>query len=581
MKGTHLSLPVQAPAASARPEIITLDVLLNDVDEGRIQIPRFQRAYVWAPQMMRELFESVLNGYPIGSLLFWNVREFSVATMNVIGPVQAPARAVNLPMSLVLDGHQRLATLWGVLRLPEDYSRDFGSAADRLGWWLAYDLTNEQVRQMRGQADFLNPTILPLRVILRTAEFVRFARNIDRSLTLSEAEKTLYLDRADEVQRKIRDYKISLTVMRDGTVNDAVAIFSRINRSGRRMSADQMAVALTYSEGFNLDETLSEILGALKPFGFDDVSRTVILQSLMEAAGQNFVKPKFDDLRKPSTQEDLAAATTGVTEALCEAVRFFNEVIGYSTGRLLPYALQLLMLAVFFRVSGQSLADLDTTTVEELSRWFWATSFSGWFASANSSEIEKSVRIMTAFASEPKSGTMVSRLRGYFEDRPLRPFPKTFDSRSARIRAMLLVQMNRKPLRDPSTLLPINGSQLMAEAETRELPYIFRPINDVKESRSPANRILLDGAHGRSTRSFLKEAIDKSSDGHTDAIEALEAYGIDQQARLSLQSGDLRAFVQAREDKLMIFEQEFLQHFGLKLSSDIQRSDEEVDQEAE
>ena len=56
----------QVPTASARPEIISLDVLLNDVDEGRIQIPRFQRAYVWTPQMMRELFESVLRGYPIG-----------------------------------------------------------------------------------------------------------------------------------------------------------------------------------------------------------------------------------------------------------------------------------------------------------------------------------------------------------------------------------------------------------------------------------------------------------------------------------------------------------------------------------
>src|SRR5437868_13991459 len=113
-----------APAASARPDIISLDVLLNDVDEGRIQIPRFQRPYVWTPQMMRELFESVLSGYPIGSLLFWAPREFRVRTMDKIGPLRAPPPSKNEQFSLVLDGHQRLATLYGVLRLPEDHPKD-------------------------------------------------------------------------------------------------------------------------------------------------------------------------------------------------------------------------------------------------------------------------------------------------------------------------------------------------------------------------------------------------------------------------------------------------------------------------
>src|ERR1035441_10574260 len=103
-----------APAASARPDIISLDVLLNDVDEGRVQIPRFQRPYVWTPQMMRELFESVISGYPIGSLLFWTPRELTVKTMDHIGPLPVPTFAPNAGVSLVLDGHQCLATLYGV-----------------------------------------------------------------------------------------------------------------------------------------------------------------------------------------------------------------------------------------------------------------------------------------------------------------------------------------------------------------------------------------------------------------------------------------------------------------------------------
>src|SRR5713101_1805549 len=209
-------MTTQAPAASARPDIISLDVLLNDVDEGRVQIPRFQRPYVWTPLMMRELFESVLSGYPIGSLLFWTPRDLKVHTMEKIGPLPAPPGQPNSPIALVLDGHQRLATLYGVLRLPESHPKDETASAEQLGWWLGYDLEAQEPRQMRRPEDFDSPTILPFRSVLRTADFVRFARSIDASTGLTDEAKSQYLDRADKIQRAIRDYRIALTSMRDG-----------------------------------------------------------------------------------------------------------------------------------------------------------------------------------------------------------------------------------------------------------------------------------------------------------------------------------------------------------------------------
>ena len=481
------------PTASARPDIISLDILLSDVDEGRIQIPRFQRPYVWSPQMMRELFESVISGYPIGSLLFWTPRELTVETMPKIGPIPVQKDSSKAFVSLVLDGHQRLATLYGVLRLPESHEKDEHAGADKLGWWIGYDLKTQETRQMRRPEDFSSPTLLPLRAILKTADFVRFARSIDASEIFTQQEKTTYLDRADTVQRAIRDYRVAVTSMRDGTVNDAVAIFSRVNRSGRRMSADQMAVALTYRVGFNLEDALDRILGRLDPFGFGDVSRTVVLQCLLDGAGQNFTKPRFDDLRKEEVQRKLQDAEEPVTEALCGAAMFLNQSIGFKTGRLLPYALQLLLLAVFFRTRAVPYEKLDGEWKFILSRWFWATALSGWFASANSSEIIRAGAAMTDFA---KSGTAQQGRKAFeavFIDRQLRPFPKTFDRRSARIRAMLLVQIAREQLRDPISDKDIDGSALFADRDRSDIPYVF-PTDGTRAARSPANRILLDRA---------------------------------------------------------------------------------------
>ena len=557
-----------APAASARPDIISLDVLLNDVDEGRVQIPRFQRPYVWTPQMMRELFESVISGYPIGSLLFWTPRELTVKTMDHIGPLPVPTSAPNAGVSLVLDGHQRLATLYGVLRLPDSFAKDEHIGADKLSWWIGYDLRTQETRQMRHPDDFNSPTLLPLRAILKTADFVRFARSIDSAVDLTQEDKVIFLDRADAVQRSIRDYRIALTSMRDGTVNDAVAIFSRINRSGRRMSTDQMAVALTYREGFNLEEALDRILGRLGPFGFGDVSRTIIVQTLLQGAGQSFTKPRFDDLRKPGVQKQLQDAEEPVAEALCNAAKFLNGRIMFKTGRLLPYALQLLLLAIFFRVRKMDYDALASEWNAVLSRWFWATSFSGWFASANTSEMTRAAETMMQFA----SGTSIADARKAFEfffiDRQLRPFPKTFDRRSARIRAMLLVQMARAQMIDPVSGEYIDGSAIFADRDRADIPYVFPP-DGTQSARSPANRILLDRKYGSSARSALSD--------HLENISALETHGIGEAARAAILVRNLADFVQAREKDIKLQENLFLKQFDLSIADSVEQSEEEVD----
>jgi hypothetical protein len=525
--------------------------------------------------MMRELFESVLRGYPIGSLLFWNLRELNVQTMDLIGPVPAPNANGKSPVSLVLDGHQRLATLYGVLRLPEDYPKDESVGADKLGWWIGYDLATQEPRQMRRPADFDNPTILPLRSVLKTADFVRFARSIDSSKTITETEKITLIDRADSVQRAIRDYRIALTVMRDGNINDAVAIFSRINRSGRRITTDQMAVALTFQEGFNLEDALDRILGDLNAFGFGDVSRTIVLQTLMQGAGQNFMKPKFDDLRKKETQERLQTAVAPVTEALSNAAKFLRETIGFSTGRLLPYALQFLLLAVYFRTRRIGSKDLDQETRSALSKWFWATSFSGWFASANSAEVEHAVRAMEAFANAT-NGSSRNAFDKFFLDRDLRPFPRTFDRRSARVRALLLVEIARGTLLDPVNGNAINGSELLADGDLRDLPYVF-PSDGTMAARSPANRVMLPRSYGYSVRKMLADLLDQPLLGDNGAVAALETHGINEAAREAIRARSLQGFVRAREAELQSQENAFLGQFGLHIAESVERSEEEVD----
>ena len=48
-----------------------ITTLLDKVRSGAVAIPQFQRDYVWTPKQVVDFYDSILNGWPIGSLLLW------------------------------------------------------------------------------------------------------------------------------------------------------------------------------------------------------------------------------------------------------------------------------------------------------------------------------------------------------------------------------------------------------------------------------------------------------------------------------------------------------------------------------
>ena len=69
------------------PEVVFLGKLVEQVAAGKIRVPRFQRAFVWKQADLRALLDSVLRGFPIGSILVWDT-EANVESAPRIGPVE-------------------------------------------------------------------------------------------------------------------------------------------------------------------------------------------------------------------------------------------------------------------------------------------------------------------------------------------------------------------------------------------------------------------------------------------------------------------------------------------------------------
>jgi len=100
----------------------TLQGLMNQIQMGQIGLPDIQRPFVWKNTKVRDLFDSMYRGYPVGYLLFWQ---------NGLpgGHKQIGAEVKQLvPQFLIVDGQQRLTSLHAVLNgkpiVRDDYSTE-------------------------------------------------------------------------------------------------------------------------------------------------------------------------------------------------------------------------------------------------------------------------------------------------------------------------------------------------------------------------------------------------------------------------------------------------------------------------
>ncbi|MEQ8405772.1 MAG: DUF262 domain-containing protein [Oceanicaulis sp.] len=105
-----------------------LSALIEYIRLGDIALPDLQRPFVWKNAKIRNLFDSMYRGYPVGYLLFWKPSELGGA--HAIGAGASPQHQANL---LIVDGQQRLTALYAVITgspvVRENYSTETVSIA--------------------------------------------------------------------------------------------------------------------------------------------------------------------------------------------------------------------------------------------------------------------------------------------------------------------------------------------------------------------------------------------------------------------------------------------------------------------
>lgn len=322
---------------SVSPEVMFIDDLVSNIENGKIVLPEFQRPYVWKEKDIKYLFDSIYKGYPIGSILLWNGGGKEIPTPNYVG-----GRIVNQSSGekyYIVDGQQRLTTLFCCLS--DDIYDEDGK------WDLYFNLKEDVFTYSRGNKGD-DSHIISIKSLRKTTSFLKEARRI-----IENTSDDSLIEKAEALADKIRKYKMAVIKLDGGDLSAVVEVFSRLNSMGKNIGQQDLVYALTYNGASDsgINKFIDDVRMCFKKHFIDENNKNeVFLQLIKTAIGfevydqdRNKIVERLKSInqKKPQQLKDILVS-------LDETLNFFVEEMLINKLSLLPYANLLFMAFHYF-----------------------------------------------------------------------------------------------------------------------------------------------------------------------------------------------------------------------------------------
>jgi hypothetical protein len=529
---------MRAPSFFSDPHVQFLSQLLEEIRGGLLQVPRFQRPLVWDWDRRRELLRSIRDGIPMGAIMVWRATTATIESYRHLGPFILAAPDPNSPKTYILDGVQRLSTLYGALNfspksdealIDEDESDYDGEEAAPISDFQVFvDLEKQDFVLKDTDQD---PSVLmPLNIVFDSVALLRFQRGLLRN------DLEALVPVSDDFARAFRDYKVPLIPITTDDIDMATRTFQRINSQGARMSEAHMVHALTWSRDFDLRREMSNLRkDRLAKFGWGEIDDDPLLKACKAAFGLDVYKTNAEELskdlrRRPSVLQDVGSAIEAAAE-------FLWTTCGVPTPDLVPYSLQIVVLVEAFRTRLKPPASVRHL----LFAWFWVTTYGELFAGMTGDQVQIALSDIREIVNNGEPKWTWHRP---FVERPLAP---RFDFRAARAKALAFRLADAQNSFDDNR----SGSKILADSGRKSVGQLLPWSRSFRESySSPANRFLVHPTEAGMLRDALLEGELREAD--------LKRHLIPSSAIEALSKNDAHGFVLARLRELNRYEANFL-----------------------
>ena len=353
---------------SIKPDREYLREICSKIEDGKYGIPVFQRDYVWKAEQILDLFDSIAKGYPIGTIMLWQPKEYQPKTKDIITD---EVKEMPTPEYYVLDGRQRLTTFFGCVSNREDKDNCFK---------LCYNLETESFEYSKKE----KIEVLLVSDIYDTFTLLTRLQNIIDSLGDQKSSK--YDENAKRMKAILKGYETGEIMLNNCTLEEAGVVFSRINSKGTKISKASMLQAVSYKgvDDVLLSDEIERILSRLTPYSFDKLSSDDILNCFYRWSSKDFFNAKMNDL------EDVNFTTylPEITDTIEKSAKFLHDNCLVLSADVLPYKKQLVALTWFFKEKKNP---TDEEMIE-LKKWFYYTSYCQIFQNSSLSNVRSVFR---------------------------------------------------------------------------------------------------------------------------------------------------------------------------------------------
>ena len=223
--------------------------LLDDVMNGRIGLPDLQRPFVWADSKVRNLFDSMMKGFPIGYVMFWA----SPADYTNTKSIGVGDKQFKRPDDLVIDGQQRLTSLLAAISGVEVLDKNFKPRRIKISfdplekdfqvWTQAFERSPKYIADISE--------VFKAHETLQISKFRRSIINRMNEGRLKNDQPELTDEEQDQIEDNInallnlRNYTIpTLRILSKADEEDVAEIFRRVNSGGQNLNENNFIETL-------------------------------------------------------------------------------------------------------------------------------------------------------------------------------------------------------------------------------------------------------------------------------------------------------------------------------------------------
>ena len=471
---------------------VSLEELLRQCGNGKIQLPDFQRSWVWDEERIKGLIASISQAFPVGALMTLEVK-LGAADTFARRPIQGADAAVgdSAPDQLLLDGQQRMTSLYQTC-LRNEVVHTVTPRLKLVKRWFYIDMRKSMdpsedrenaivsvPEDRRIKSDFDRKVELDLSTAELEYENLMFPLNqVFDSMNWmmgfwtywtqkGDLEKTEFFKAFNEsILQNFKSYQLPVIALSPNTSHEAVClVFEKVNTGGKPLDAFELVTAMYAARGHRLRDdwlgadgqpglqTRLQLFGraAEQKFGvLEKVAATDVLQAIALLHGVENRAAEIAAGRKESELSAVRATRQSLLDLPLEAYLKHRAAVeeGFKTAAKflrqnhiyrvidLPYQGQLVPFAAILAIIGPR---FDHAAVkDQLARWFWCGIFGELYGSAIESRFAKDVLEVPAWLDGgPEPSTITD---GRFRPERLRTLRTRLSAAYKGIHALLMAE---------------------------------------------------------------------------------------------------------------------------------------------